>query len=219
MKTLKLNIYQKDLLIGTLLGDGNLKSETKGRTWCYRALHKEVHKEYLFFKYDLLNVICKSSPSFSFIFDKRTKKYYKWYYFNTIVHPCFNFYGNLFYTYDKKNKCMFKDVPSNIEKFLTPRAIAFWYMDDGALKWLGKSNAMRICTESFSKLGVERLQKALKTLYDIDMNLMRKTNKGIFVGYRLSINEEKSLKFSELIKPYLIDCMRYKVSNGLKGHL
>jgi len=32
MKTLKLNIYQKDLLIGTLLGDGNLKSETKGRT-------------------------------------------------------------------------------------------------------------------------------------------------------------------------------------------
>jgi hypothetical protein len=113
-------------------------------------------------------------------------------------------------------------------------------MDDGSLKWKNKSNAMRICTESFSEIGVKRLQKALKNLYNIDTQLTRKTNGWAgralpalpgpgwqspagparkFVGYRLAINEQNSTAFRELIKPYLVDCMRYKVSDGNKGHL
>ncbi len=66
----------------------------------------------------------------------------------------FLYYADLFYTYNPKTNLFIKDVPNNITKYLTPRAIAYWYMDDGALKWLGRSNAMRICTESFSEHGV-----------------------------------------------------------------
>lgn len=43
---------------------------------------------------------------------------------------------------------------SGLQSFLTPRALAFFYMDDGAVKWLGHSNAMRICTESLSEKGM-----------------------------------------------------------------
>jgi hypothetical protein len=114
---------------------------------------------------------------------------------------------------------MIKDVSKNIKKYLTPCAVAYWYMDDGALKWLGRSNAMRICTESFSEHGVNRLKSALSDLYNIKTQLIRKTNQGVFVGYRLAINEKNSSPFCELIKPYLVECMRYKVSNGQKGHL
>ena len=40
---------QKDLLFGTLLGDGSLQTEN-GNTWRYRALHKKDPKDYLFHK-------------------------------------------------------------------------------------------------------------------------------------------------------------------------
>ena len=78
---------------------------------------------------------------------------------------------------------------------------------------------MRICTENFSLQGVHRLKNTLKLKYDIETSLVRKTNNNVLIGYRLAINEANSFKFCELIKPYLVPCMRYKVSNGNKGHL
>jgi hypothetical protein len=48
-----------------------------------------------------------------------------------------------------RNQSWVKEVPSNIASLL-PRALAYWYMDDGALKWRGKSNAVRLCTDSFT---------------------------------------------------------------------
>jgi len=218
-KTMKLNQQQQDLLIGTLLGDGNLQSETKGRTWRYRALHQAEHKEYLLHKYDVVKTLCSSPPIYDEIFDQRSQKTDKRWYFNTQVNESLRLYGNLFYTLDPKTFLLVKDVPEKIELFLTPKAVAYWYMDDGALKWLGKSNAMRISTESFSEEGVNRLQKALKKLYGIETNKVRKTNQNVFIGYRIGINEQNSANFRELIKPHLIDCMKYKVSDGNKGHL
>jgi len=210
---------QKDLLIGTLLGDGNLQTETAGRTWRYRALQKAEHKDYLFHKYSVLQPLCTSPPTYSEIVDPRTNKLAKRWYFNTTVHESLRHYGNLFYSFDSKTNKFVKDVPKSIGLFLTPRAIAYWYMDDGALKWLGKSNAMRICTESFSHEGVLRLQNALKAKFNLDTSLSRRSNDGVFIGYRLEINEKNSAHFREIIQLYLVDCMKYKVSDGNKGHL
>jgi len=153
---------QKDLIIGTLLGEGKLKTETKGRTWFYRAIHKKEHKEYIEHKYNILKEMCESGINLRKKRDKRTKKEYEYYKFNTTVQNSLRFYGNLFYIYDEKKKSLIKKVPLKIEKFLTPKAIAYWYMDDGSIKWLGKSNAMKICTENFSFGCIERLKKVLK---------------------------------------------------------
>ena len=216
---MKLLEQQKDLLIGTLLGDGNLQTETSGRTWRYRALHKAEHKEYLFHKYSVLQPLCKSPPIYAAIVDSRTNKLCQRWYFNTTVNDSLRHYGNLFYSFDPKTNTFVKNVPKNIELFLTPRAIAYWYMDDGSLKWLGKSNAMRICTESFSKEGLFRLQTALKNRFNLETSLVKKTNEGVLVGYRIAINEQNSSNFREIIRPYLVECMKYKVSDGNKSHL
>lgn len=210
---------QKDLLVGTLLGDGNLQTDTQGRTWRYRALQQASHSNYLDQKYKVLKDLCNTPPTSSEVVDSRTGKTSERRHFNTLVHASLRHYGNLFYTLNPITNQMTKDVPLNIEQLLTPRAVAYWYMDDGALKWLGRSNAMRICTESFSEPGVKRLQKALKNLYNIDTQLVKKTNNNRFVGYRLAINEKNSAAFRELIRPYLIHPMGYKVSDGNKGHL
>ena len=214
-----LNQNQKDLIVGTLLGDGNLQTETKGRTWRYRALHKAAHKDYLFYKYELLKNFCQNPPCYSEVHDTRTDKFYRRWYFQTSISNAFKHYGNLFYTFDLKTNRMVKKVPINIQQLLTPLAVAYWYMDDGSMKWIRHSNAIRICTESFSESDVSRLKKALKNLYNIETQLIRKTNNGVFIGYRLAINEANSTCFRQLIEPFLIDCMRYKVSDGNKNHL
>jgi hypothetical protein len=81
----------------------------------------------------------------------------------------------MFYTYDRNLGKWVKDVPPNVNKFLTPTALAYFYIDDGALKSLNHSNAMRICTESFSLQGTERLQNALKDLHNVKTTLSKKT--------------------------------------------
>jgi hypothetical protein len=242
------NTDQQDLFFGSLLGDGNLQTDTGGRTWRYRALQKAEHKEYLFHKYNILQPLCgeKTVPKFNLPpsgqyqhADKRTGTPAKRWYFNTLTNPSLKFYGDMFYTFDRfaiapkgadsGEKKWVKDVPMNVEKFLTPRAVAYWYMDDGALKWRGRSNAMRICTESFSHDGVKRLQKALQNNFGIFTKLAPKygpekividgSEKPVIVGYRILIPEESSAAFRELIKPYLVDCMKYKVSDGKRGNL
>jgi len=210
---------KRDLIVGSLLGDGNLQTETKGRTWRYRALQKAEHRAYLEHKYAIIADMCSSPPIYGEVLDERTGKIAKRWYFNSKVDSSLRYYGNLFYREDPETGRMVKDVPKNIKQLLTPRAIAFWYMDDGSIKWLGHSNAMRICTESFSTEGVKRLQKALENSFNIKTNLVRKTRDNVFIGYDLAINEPNSTAFRELIRPYLVDCMRYKVSDGKRGHL
>jgi hypothetical protein len=206
---------QKDLLIGSLLGDGSLQTATKGRTWRYRALQSAQQEAYLRHKYEVLKDLCKTPPQKQTFGDKRTEKTYYRYYFNTLVDNRLRYYGNLFYTYvenaEGKGK-MVKDVPMTIQQLLTPRAIAYWYMDDGALKHRGVEDGMRFCTESFSDEGVNRLKKALKNNHGIDSSLVKKTNSsGKVVGNRLYINSKNAPLFAELVRPYMVDCMLYKI--------
>jgi len=207
------NQAQKDLVFGTLLGDGSLQTLTAGKTWRYRAIHKKEHAEYLTHKYTILQGYCTTGPIEGEVFDERTGKTYFRSYFNTNVHQDFRLFGNMFYGYNSQIGKMVKHVPTNqlLNKYLTPAALAYLYMDDGALKWKDNSNAMRICTESFNTEDVKRISKVLTEKY----NLKTRVNK----DNRLFIPEDQSSTFRELIKPHLVDCMKYKVSDGQKGHL
>lgn len=213
--------HQNDLVFGTLLGDGNLESETAGRTWRYRALQKKEHQPYLEHKFNVLSSHCTTGPITGQVFDDRTGKIYERAYFNSVVHADFRFFGNMFYVYDKKLRKMVKRIPPTpvLLRLLTARAVAYMYMDDGALKWLGNSNAMRICTESFPKDDVTRFREVLFKKHGIVTTQGKKTRDGIYVGDRVSIPEKSSNAFRLLIEPYLVDCMMYKVSDGNKGHL
>lgn len=214
-----LTTQQKDLTFGTLLGDGNLQTENQGRTWRYRAIHSTRQISYLDHKYEILKDLCRSGPAYLETFDDRTKRVYKRYTFNTVKTPSLNFYANMFYTKDPITGKYVKDVPVLLEKFLTPRALAYFYMDAGALKWLGKSNGMRLCTENFSLTGVQRIQKALKNLYDVNTTLSKKGLADGTVGFRITIPEGSSSTFREVIRPHLVESMKYKVSDGLKEPL
>lgn len=73
----------------------------------------------------MLENLCSMTPQESSVWDVHTKKYHERYYFNTIVHGAFCFYGNLFYNFNNEKKVFVKQIPVNIGKYLTPRAIAY----------------------------------------------------------------------------------------------
>ena len=204
---------QKNLLIGTLLGDGNLQTSSDGKTWRYRAIHKAIHEPYIRHKYDVLQTFCNLEPKLENLVDSRTEKIYSRFFFQTRTSDEFRYYGNLFYQKDEKGSFK-KVVPLNIESLLTPEALAYWYMDDGALKWRGKSNAVRLCTDSFSTPEITLLKKTLEKKFSLKVSIQRKDN-----IQRLCILEESYFKLRDLVLPYLLPSMYYKFPDGNKGVL
>jgi hypothetical protein len=209
---LRFSQIQFDLLIGSLLGDANLQTQNNGQTWRARFLHKAIHQPYIYHKYEILKEFCNQGPSYSSYYDERTKKNYERYFFNTLTNDEFRFLGNLFYK--KENLSWKKHIPINIEKYLTPRAIAYWYMDDGALKWKGKSNAVRFCTDSFLDSEIKLLVDVLQKNFNLKCSLQKKNNIS-----RISVLESSYPQLRELILPYLLPCMYYKFPDGNYGVL
>lgn len=212
-----LNQEQTDLFIGTLLGDGNLGCSAPGNEWRYRATHGPCQREYIFTKYNIIKDFCGTEPKLQIKpVDKRTGKQYITWYFNTLTKPDFEWVANMFYKWVNKPSrtgeiklYAEKDVPINIKEFLTPRAIAWWFQDDGSAKWQGHSNAMRFSTDSFSLEGVKRLQDALQELYGIESTIEKKKKNSN--QYILYLNEKTALKFIALIRPYIDPSMTYKL--------
>ena len=206
---LKFTQLQKDLIIGSLLGDGNMQT-LNGRTWRFRVLHKADHETYVNHKFEIVKNFCATNPKYYSFLDDRTKKSYDRYSFSTLSSVNLKFFGCMFYKKEGFN--WKKKVPTNIHTFLTPRALAYWYMDDGALKWKGHSNAVRLCTDSFSLDEVHSLKNVLETKFFLKVSIQKKGN-----IYRLCILEESYPILNNLIAKYLIPCMYYKFPNGNKG--
>lgn len=204
------NQLQFDLLIGCVLGDANLQTEN-GRTWRAHFIHKAIHEPYIQHKYMVLKDFCDSEPKYGSYFDYRTQKEYSRFQFNTLTLSELRFIANMFYTQTHTGVWV-KGVPKNIKKFLTSRALAYWYMDDGALKWKGHSNAVRLCTDSFSASDVAILKSALEENFKLKCSIQKKDNVS-----RISILEESYSDLKTLILPHLLPCMYYKFPDGNCG--
>lgn len=91
----------------------------------------------------------------SFI-NKRNNNSYSSVNFATLSLPCFNYYKNLFYNSDN-----LKIVPSNIQELLTPRALAYWIMDDGSLQ----NKGLHLNTYGFTNQDILKLKSALENMF------------------------------------------------------
>lgn len=202
---------QKDVTFGTLLGSGNLETNTNGNTWKYQAVHKTAHEAYIFHKYEILKSHCTSPPKIYNFSDPKTEKICPRYGFQTVIDDDFIYYGKLFYKQQSDNSWK-KKVPWNVGSLLTPRAMAYWYMDDGALKWKGRSNAVRLCTDSFSSNDVRLLKTSLEKKFLLKVSIQKKDN-----IERLCISESSYPILRDLILPYLLPSIHYKFPDGNRG--
>ncbi len=194
LKLLPLNDVQKAVLIGSILGDGNLSSNWSNTNYRLKISHSIKQSEYILWKYDILKNFVLTKPS---VYEK-TKSIS----FRTISHNEFTEFYKLFYQFGKKV------IPRNIEELIkNPLTIVIWFMDDGNIRKVKeKIYGYYLNTQSFSLNENRILIQALKNNFDIDSMVMK--NKG---KYRIYIGALGKDKFSQLIKDLVIKSMKYKI--------
>jgi hypothetical protein len=121
-KTLKLTDKQREIICGTLLGDGHLKKIGND----YHLSFEQKNEMYIFHLYENFKNWVRQEPKKRV--HKNKTKLFSSFYFGTISHSEFTFYRNLVYPNGKKTL-----TPENIDQLLTgPIVLAYWFMDDGS---------------------------------------------------------------------------------------
>lgn len=188
---------QRDIILGTILGDGYL--EFNGCVGTRLQIKQSVrHKEYVFWMYKKLRNLCRTGP-------KQRPDTKQWY-FSTRALRDLTLTQNIFYKNRKKR------IPGDIADILiSPLTLAVWYMDDGSLDFRPKSHcAIMLHTDSFSLVDVKRLQRALKSNFGIPTRLYKSLCRGKRYP-KLYIGADGRDRFFEVVKPYMLNCFASKL--------
>ena len=130
------------------------------------------------------------------------------YHFRSRVHPLFTALHSLWYKWDSNKNKFIKIVPLNIEEYLTPLALAIWFMDDGSKLEPG----VRIATNNFTLNEVQFLCDILYKKYNLIATVH---SGGKDKGFVLYINKKSVPLFISLVKIYMHPSLYYKL--GIVG--
>jgi hypothetical protein len=201
-KSLVLNSKQRALIMGSLLGDGTMRLGKGAQNVNFKVEHGLAQKEYVEWKYQILKSFVFTEPKISYRYDEQGDKYEKSWWFRTIRHTYFTEIYKRFYK-GNNYRTGRKIIPPGIEKELTPFVLAVWIMDDGSYS----RNKIDISTYSFSSPEIFFLQRCFKNIFDIKINYYCDRDK----GYRMYCNQEETKKLANVIRPYIIPSMMYKI--------
>ncbi len=196
MLKLSISSRQKQIIVGKLLGDGHLET-TNGITYRLKFEHSYVQKEYVDWLYAELRNLASSEPKIKL--QAINNKVYHKYWFNSPYSPSLRFYAAQFY------RGKIKIVPKLIKRWLTPLALAVWYMDDGSIK-SKECRGRLIHTQSFKDEDLKLLQEVLREKFQINTVLRAQKE-----GKQIYIPAAEHEKFKKIIGAYILPSMRYKL--------
>jgi recombination protein RecA len=200
---------QIQLILGSLMGDGNLSPNRRGRTGTrFRMGHGAKQAAYLDWKISLLgNIGCsRTANTKGAVFADFTPL------------PELAELHEAVYFGDGK-----KHLSWDYLKALTPLALAVWYADDGSFtvrskglqeRTQGGSGRIAICVEAMSPGSRDRLVQYLRDTHGLDVKLKMS---GTHRKAMLSFTTAASAKFCKLVAPYMHPSMDYKLLPGLRG--
>lgn len=183
----------KDILIGTILGDGYL--EPHGNGVRLQVKHSQRFQEYVEWKHRKFEIF---KPSKIYCCEGK----YPALRFITRCHDKLQKLRDLFYP------CGKKIIPDKISRLLNSNlALAVWFMDDGTID--KRQGSILFETQSFKKKDIVKLQKCLKDNFGINNSIHRS---GKNRGLRIYIPVAQAKRLIKLVRPYILDCMRYKIA-------
>lgn len=186
-QSIPLTQEEKEFLFGTLMGDGHLQKI--GKSIMGRINHSTKQESFCKHKQNKLgNLTYEVKYRIARIKEKVYNQCYFCFKPNTKLIPIYN----MFYKDGKK------DIPEDLS-LLTPKAMAWWFMDDGTAS---SRCSISIATCGFSLEGLLRLQKYLKETYGISVTIQK--------DFKLYFNTKSALIFYNLTKEYVIEDMMYK---------
>lgn len=195
-KPIELSNFQKQVLLGTVLGDATIRTSGKNQNPRVSCAHGIKQKEYCEYKtsiFENLNAKCiyhkRNMP------DKRNGKLYEDYTMSIPSNPEFIVWYNYFYQNRKKR------IPFELFEYFTDVSLAFMYMDDGSKN--GKSYS--IATNCFTKEDLEKFKDFLYNKFGIQTSIHK--------NHTLYIKKSSVDLFTKTISPYICNCMLYKLQS------
>jgi recombination protein RecA len=199
----RLSEQQMQVVLGSLMGDGNLSPNRRGRSGTrFRLGHGAKQAAYLDWKVSLLgNIDCSRTVNAKgAVFADFTPL------------PELAELHDVVYFGDGK-----KHLTWDYLKALTPLALAIWYMDDGSLtvrskglqeRTQGGSGRIELCVEAMSAGSRERLVQYLRDTHglDIRLRLAGAAQKAVLV-----FSTAATERFQKLVAPYVHPSMDYKL--------
>ena len=198
----KINLYQKEFLIGTILGDGNLRFVGRNLEASLIIDHGLAQKDYVLWKYEIMkNWVLTEPKELNRAYHKDKSRTLKSLRFSTMSHHEFTSLYRTFY------KDGVKIIPESIGELLTsPFSLAVWLMDDGNKN----HQAVFLNTQQFSLQGQENLRKCLLDNFGLASTINKHW---LFKGkqlYRIRIKTESTKRLFKMVKDFLLPSMRYK---------
>ncbi len=209
MEPKRLSDQQMQVILGSLMGDGNLSPNRRGRSGTrFRLGHGAKQAAYLDWKVSLLgNIECsRTSNAKGAVFADFTPL------------PELAQVHEAVYFGDGK-----KHLSWDYLKELTPLALAVWYMDDGCFtlrskgvqeRTQGGTGRVAICVEAMSPGSRTRLAEHLRDTYGLDVKLRPVgAAQNSFLHFTTSASE----KFQKLVAPFVHPSMEYKLLPRFRG--
>ena len=199
--TKKLNYVKSQIILGSLLGDSSIYWGHGKKNCGFNCSHSIKQTNYFDLKIKLLGNLVKEGKGGKggFPGSKPNRRY----------HSLINKHISDFL----KDKCLIdykKTVNKKWMDNINPIALSFWYMDDGSLcskNSKTQKETVSLATNSFSTYEVEILQKRLLN-FGIESNIQ---NSKESKGNVLRLTSNGSVIFFNLIAPYIIKEMQYKL--------
>ena len=163
-----------------------------------RIHRSEKQKEYVFWKYkQLKNLVTTGPRRIKAGHDKkRNTDWFSWYFHTKTLEELGTLYHWLY-------QDEVKILPLDVFEFLTPRALAIWFMDDGS----NTKESYTISTHCFS-IQELRITDFFKRKYGIAATIVKDRSK-----FKIAIRRHEYKKLNTIIEPYIIPSMIYKICN------
>lgn len=209
-KTLELTDIQRECIIGTLLGDATIMKPRKDIYFPNIKWEQAIkNQEYINHLYEVMEPWIGTPPVVRKITGGGAKdRQSTW--FKTYQHPSFQHYMNQFYIEDPDLRGRRrKRIPELLHRWLTPRVLAYWFMDDGNLVPSGYV----LNTQCYPMYEQKRAAYALGRVFDLEVSIMKDRKNSVTKepSYRLYINKASRDAFRKIVSPYIVPCMAYKL--------
>lgn len=202
--TLRLSDVQREMLVGILLGDACLETQNGGRTYRLKVEQGAAHRDYVQHLYEAFRewVLSPPRPKQGQSRGVTTINLA----FQTVSHEEFSRFGGFFYRGRRKI------IPEQLGELLTPRGLAYWYMDDGSMK-SSESKGVLFNTHAYESHEIRRLIEILSR-FGLVASERRQSD-----GIQIYVSGRSYETFVELVNPYVLEAMRYKVPPARRTHL
>jgi LAGLIDADG DNA endonuclease family len=194
------NIDTLSIILGSILGNGNMKKLVEGSMLVVKVTNKENALWFYKFFYNR-GYTSNQQPrqiTKTFISTEGTEN--SGYEFNTFTFRSFNWIHRIFYNNGRKV------IPENIYEYLTPLALAVWIKDDGCIA----NSGIRLATNSLKVKELQLLQDVLKSKYNLETTIQNIYIKDQYSIY-IKIKKKSVNNLRNIVGPYIQFSMLHKL--------